>query len=292
MDPEEYDHFAYTFKQFKERLGEDQDGATLLRECLGTDVSRILYSNFGAALGSFTEDQILSNITKHLVNQQTIQARTTELHRQRQEPGQTVSTFLASLKSKARQCDLRIKCDSCQHQCDFSEKIILTLFIKGLQDSDLQQDLLAEQDLDLDKCLRMATARETAKRSQSTMNTDIPTQAVDKLSAYKEDLKRIKIPKDCCIGCGKKKHSDKTTCPAKDAVCPCGRTGHFVHLCFRKGKPRKSKSVKEKDEIEAENQSGNTESSNLLSETRKSCKNLRSPDTGFHCLQCSKSMFS
>ena len=172
------------------------------------------------------------------MNQQTIQARTTELHRQKQEPGQTVSAFLASLKSKARQCDLKIKCDSCQHDCDFSEKIILTLFIKGLQDTDLQQDLLAEQELDLDKCLRIATARETAKRSQDTMN--IPTQAVDKISTYKEDMK-IKIPRDCCTGCGKKKHSDKTTCPAKDTVCPCGRTGHFPHLCFRKGKPLKPK---------------------------------------------------
>ena len=105
LDPEEYEHFVYTFRQFKARLGDDQDGATLLRECLGTDISRTLYSNFGAALGSFTEEQILANITKHCVNQQTIQARTTELHRQKQEPGQTVSTFLASLKSKARQCE-------------------------------------------------------------------------------------------------------------------------------------------------------------------------------------------
>ena len=265
LDPEEYEHFVYTFQQFKNRLGDDQDGATLLRECLGTDVSRILYANFGAALGTFTEKQILSSITKHCVNQQTIQARASELHRQKQEPGQTVSTFLASLKSKARQCDLRVKCANCQHQCDFSEKIILTLFLKGLQDTDLQQDLLAEQDLDLDKCLRIATARETAKRSQDTINT--PTQAVDKLSAYKEDLKKIRIPKDCCIGCGKKKHSDKSNCPAKDSVCPCGRTGHYVHLCFRGGKPRKPKKVKETVTTETEDHSSITESSNLLSET-------------------------
>ena len=44
LDPEEYEHFVYTFRQFKARLGDDQDGATLLRECLRTDVSRILYS--------------------------------------------------------------------------------------------------------------------------------------------------------------------------------------------------------------------------------------------------------
>ena len=53
----------------------------------------------------------------------------------------------------------------------------------------------------------MATARETAKRSQDTINT--PAQVVDKISTYREDMKRIKIPKDCCIGCGKKKHLDK-----------------------------------------------------------------------------------
>ena len=273
LDPEEYEHFVYTFRQFKNRLGDDNDGAILLCECLGTDVSRILYSNFGAAFGSFTEEEILTNITKHCVNQQTIQARTTELHREKQEPGQTVSSFLASLKSKARQCDLRIKCDKCQRHCDFSEKIILTLFLKGLQDTDLQQDLLAEQELDLDKCLRIATARETAKRSQDTMN--IPTQAVDKISAYKEDSKRVQIPRDCCIGCGKKKHTDKTTCPAKDTVCPCGRTGHFPHLCFRKGKPRKPKKLKQTVEVETEDQSGQTESSNLLSE---SCFRIQTND--------------
>ena len=207
----------------------------------------------------------MANITKHCVNQQTIQARTTELHRQKQEPGQTVSAFLASLKSKSRQCDLRMKCANCEHQCDFSEKIILTLFLSGLQDTDLQQDLLAEQDLDLEKCLRIATARETAKRSQDTINTT--TQVVDKISTYKEELKKVKIPKDCCIGCGKKKHSDKTACPAKDSVCPCGRTGHYVHLCFRGGKPRKAKREKETVKSETEDQSGTTESSNLLSET-------------------------
>ena len=59
LDPEEYDHFVYTFRQFKDRLGDNKDGAPLLRECLGTDVSRILYSNVRAAIGSFTEEQIL-----------------------------------------------------------------------------------------------------------------------------------------------------------------------------------------------------------------------------------------
>ena len=88
--------------------------------------------------------------------------------------------------------------------CDFSEKTLMTLFLRWLSDTELQQDLLAEEDLSLDKFLRIATARETAKRSQETFNT--PNQAVEGISAYKEEQKKIKIPPDCCRGCGNKKH--------------------------------------------------------------------------------------
>ena len=262
LEQEEFEHFMYLFDQFKSRLEDDQDGAALLRECLGPDISRILYSNFGAALSTFTEEDIKTNIAKHCVTQQTTQARATELHRLKQEPGQNVATFLATLKSKARQCDLKTRCKNCQAENDFSEKVTLTLFLTGLQDSDLQQDLLAEQDLDLEKALRIATARETAKRSQCTINTT--SQAVEGISAYKADLKRIRIPRDCCTGCGKKKHTDRSTCPAKDSTCSCGRTGHFQHLCFNKGKPREPKKPKIKEQIEKET---TDETGHYISET-------------------------
>ena len=39
LDPEEYEHFVNTLTQFKDRLGDDLDGATPLRECLVTDIS-------------------------------------------------------------------------------------------------------------------------------------------------------------------------------------------------------------------------------------------------------------
>ena len=42
LEQEDYDHFLYMFEQYKNRLGQGQDGSTLLRECLGTDVSRMM----------------------------------------------------------------------------------------------------------------------------------------------------------------------------------------------------------------------------------------------------------
>ena len=41
----------------------------------------------------------------------------------------------------------------------------------GLLDTDLQQDLLAEKDITLDKAVNMAVTRETVNRSQETFNT-------------------------------------------------------------------------------------------------------------------------
>ena len=102
LEEEEFEPSLYLFdqiKSIKSRLEDDQDGAALLRECLGPDISRILYSNFGSAFSTFTEEDIKINIAKHCVTQQTTQARATELYKLKQEPGQNVATFLATLKS-------------------------------------------------------------------------------------------------------------------------------------------------------------------------------------------------
>ena len=124
------------------------------------------------------------------MTKQTVQARTTELHRIRQEPGQPVQSFLANLKSKARQCDMRLACTNitCQTVLNYSEPVILGLFINGVQDMELQQDLLAEQNMTLPKAVTQAVARETAKRSQGILNTS--QQVVTGISTYKKSLNK------------------------------------------------------------------------------------------------------
>ena len=68
-----------------------------------------------------------------------MQGRTTELHRIRQEPVQPVQSFLAYLKSKARQCIMRLTCtnQTCQMELNYIEPVILSLFINGVNDLEL-----------------------------------------------------------------------------------------------------------------------------------------------------------
>ena len=86
------------------------DNPARLFECLAQDMSKMLYSSLGAEIKNLTEQGIFENIIACCVTKQTVQARTTELHRIRQEPGQPVQSFLAALKSKARQCEMKMIC--------------------------------------------------------------------------------------------------------------------------------------------------------------------------------------
>ena len=45
---DEFEHFLYLFSQYKGHLGTGHNTATLLRECLAEDVSKVLFSSHGS----------------------------------------------------------------------------------------------------------------------------------------------------------------------------------------------------------------------------------------------------
>ena len=65
--------------------------------------------------------------------------------------GQSDQSFLAALKMKGRQCNLKIKCSKsgCGEMVDYSEEVIRNLFIMGLSDVELQQDIMVVDDMTL-----------------------------------------------------------------------------------------------------------------------------------------------
>ena len=122
----------------------------------------------------------------------------------KQDSGQIVQSFLAALKMKGRQCNLRIKCSAlgCKEVVDYSEEVIRNLFIMGLSDVELQQDIMVVDDLTLDKAVKMAEAKETAKKSVDTLEAEQTNAAI---SAYKKQLLCPKVSEDQCKNCGEKR---------------------------------------------------------------------------------------
>ena len=162
IDNSDYEHFEMLFKRYKERLGHDEgsNAAALLFECLSPEVSKILYDTCGDSLKNLTEVDLFSQIRLCCVSKKTRQASVMELFRTKQEAGQNIQSFLASLKAKARQCGFNKQVSCIKKDCStqinvtFDTEIINDLFLAGLKDTELQQDLMAEENLDLDKAVR------------------------------------------------------------------------------------------------------------------------------------------
>ena len=103
--------------------------------------------------------------------------------------------------------------------------------IKGLSDSDIQQDVLGhnDQDMTLEDTIKFIEAKEAGKRSQATLQN--PSAAT--LSSYKQTDKDQHLIK--CRNCGKTGHGDgrdaqerKEKCKAWDKTCSkCDKKNHF-----------------------------------------------------------------
>ena len=95
----------------------------------------MLFSSLGPEMMDLAEAELFDNISASCMTKQTVQARMTELHRIKQDPGQPVQNFLAKLKSKARQCEMKLVCTNvtCQTINFYSDPVILGLFINGVK---------------------------------------------------------------------------------------------------------------------------------------------------------------
>ena len=88
----------------------------------------------------------------------------------------------------------------CNLSCDYSEQVILTLLIKGLEDTELQQDILAEANITLTRAVQLATARRRPSRRVGSAAA---------ISTYKKEQRRTSTHgKDECRNCGQKSHKE------------------------------------------------------------------------------------
>ena len=89
-----------------------------------------------------------------------------ELLTLRQDSDERILNFISRIKAKARHCDLSVSC-SCGSKVEFRDTFTLYMLVAGISDTEIQQDLLTEDDLTLDNAEKKAIAKEAAKFSQA-----------------------------------------------------------------------------------------------------------------------------
>ena len=165
-------------------------------------------------------------------------AHVIKLQRMKQDSGQTIAHFSANIRAAARQCQFHMSC-KCTKRVSYEEHMVLYQLLSGLEDAEVQADLLAKTNLTLEKYV---INREMARRSQSTVHEE--HGEVGRLrSSYKKQksaVTGVTPAAALCRHCGEHAHQNRRLeCKAYSHICSCGQRGHLPKVCFNQGKPRR-----------------------------------------------------
>ena len=155
-----------------------------------------------------------------------------------QEENQTIKNFIVRLRSVATDCAFQCPNPDCKH--DLSSINIKDQFIRGLNNSVLQAEILAKtnQLTALEDVIDYAESFETALRDQNMLsnNNNInPTDTAYKFGKKKQSYKQPSQHRPC-NGCGEESHDRPAKCKAWGKDCNnCGKPNHFASVCRQKG---------------------------------------------------------
>ena len=166
----------------------------------------------------------------------------------RQKAGETLDTYLQSLKVLSKDCNFKPVT-----ALKYCEESIRDAFISGLSSPLIRQRLLENKTLDLTSAFDQARSLEDAQRNSELYSLQIPhgtvAASVDSsdLGKTQEDV-TYESPNiaassstvaEKCYFCGFFKHL-RTKCPARDATChKCQKKGHFAKVCRSISAPTK-----------------------------------------------------
>lgn len=243
---------------------EGTDRVIQLLECCDEQLRKDLTRNAGGSLTGMTEDEVFKAIKTLAIREENTMVARVALHNMRQERDEPIRAFGARLRGQAGVCKFTQQCPSCEGTVNYTEAMIKDVLCRGLEDSEIQMDLLSEknQDMTLEETLRYVEAKEAGKRSASRL---LLPQAMDAVggSLYKRQKRtqakegpsaKATPPQDqrTCTYCGLKGHGRNSPtrvrrkeCPAFGTKCDfCSKDHHYEKMCRRKqGSPHHEDTV-------------------------------------------------
>jgi hypothetical protein len=156
-----------------------------------------------------------------------------------QTPGESIDSFVTSLRLRAKSCEFG----------DQEESLIRDRIVIGCSDTRLQERLLREAELNLQKTLNICRAAEATKEQVKQLQTggsaasSMSATAVHVVNNNTTAHYPRKGQSIDCTCCGTR-HPPRT-CPAYGKVCTaCNKPNHFASVCRsgRRGQRRRSQS--------------------------------------------------
>ena len=250
---EDWEYFIIRWDAYKTATHiVDREATLQLLECCEDSLRKDLH-RFHSNIATATEINALAAIKTLAVKAENAMVSRMTLMTMTQDREEGVRNFAARLRGQANVCKFSKKCSHNPAEAvNYTDDMVRDALIRGLSDSDIQQDVLGhnDQDMTLEDTIKFIEAKEAGKRSQATLQN--PSAAT--LSSYKQTDKDQHLIK--CRNCGKTGHGDgrdvqerKEKCKAWDKTCSkCDKKHHFANVCRSKPKTPSENKKKDADE--------------------------------------------
>ncbi len=183
--------------------------------------------------GDKTYDQLVSALTNHYSPAPSEIVQRFKFNSRFRQPGESVATYVSELRSVAQNCKYGAALD----------EMLRDRIVCGIGDDRIQQRLLSEKELTLQKAQELALGLETAAKNVRELQSAKNRQA--------EQLHRVSPGRSrslgggsqtggmtrSCFRCGNPSHVP-SQCRFKNARCHnCGKVGHIRKTCRKPRKP-------------------------------------------------------
>ncbi len=236
---------------------EGTDRVIQLLECCEEQLRKDLTRNAGGTLTTLTEDQVFAAMKSLAIREENTMVSRVTLQNMRQGRDEPVRAFGARIRGQASICKFIQKCSGCEANVDYTEAMVKDVLCRGLEDSDIQMDLLGNKnkDMTLEQVLRFFKAKESGKRSASRLLVPQSTDAVAGGSSYRKLKRASSKDQGTCTYCGTRGHRRhqptrvrRKECPAYGTTCSsCNKDHHFESVCKNKGDTKLAKRVEHED---------------------------------------------
>ena len=248
--PEEWHAFERQWNMFKTgTVIATPQVATALFYCCSEELRLDLMRDIRSDVSLMTEVDLLGNIRRLAVREESILVHRMKLARMVQTPGMGIRTFLANLRGQASLCKFVAKCTetNCTHTYDYSNEIIKDNLIRGISDPEILADLLgdAKTDRTLDEVVNFVAQKEQGKATRHAVGDStgamIQTRERTQPPTAPPPKEWHKSDRSKCWACGGPSHGQKNDratrmqkCPAWTSVCSkCNIKGHLSKVCSK-----------------------------------------------------------
>ncbi|XP_058024074.1 uncharacterized protein K02A2.6-like [Ahaetulla prasina] len=227
-------------------LANDLTGLSPARSSCGSTVFATAKTLFAPQpIAEVPWDTLINRLKEHYAPAPSRVARRLAFRRRMQKDRESISDYVASLRTAALHC-----------QFPELDDVLLDQLICGVRDLRIQRRLLSRKDLTFQAALDEAQATEAAEKSAAELRSfqansgpiapmlDVHCEISDRetSSGEEEDVRQLKLaqtrrkaapimqPQGVCVGCGG--NHIRAECRFRAAVCRhCGKKGHISKVC-------------------------------------------------------------